>query len=189
MQFALLFFTLSLVNYLYYWYVISLSYLNYNIISNCKEAIFVIFLSNFNFYLYAAIFPKFLYIISIIIPNIAPYVRFIVIILITIILGSLQLTFSRVLFFSWELVFAAFCSHPQIPVMNESWRISRMAGGKKISQPMQELLEDDDVAGVRGVGPKEETTTRAVGDAWKPKRTGEVSADDVGISYDWSKPL
>lgn len=89
----------------------------------------------------------------IIIPNIAPHVRFIAIILITILhLGSLQLTFSRVLFFSWELVFAAFCSRPQMPVMNESWRISRMAGGKKISQPMQELLEDDDVARVRGGG-------------------------------------
>jgi len=37
-----------------------------------------------------------------------------------------------------------------MPVMNESWRISRLAGGKKISQPMQELLEDDDVVGVRG---------------------------------------
>lgn len=59
-----------------------------------------------------------------------------------------------------------------------------VAGGKKISQPMQELLEDDDVAGGEGVGPKEETTTRAVGGAWKPKRTGEVSANDVGISHD-----
>lgn len=56
---------------------------------------------------------------------------------------------------------------------------------------MQELLEDDDVVEGSegwGVGPKEETTTWAVGGGWKLRGMGE-SADDVGISYDWSKPL
>ncbi|CAL1684588.1 unnamed protein product [Lasius platythorax] len=50
-----------------------------------------------------------------------------------------------------------------MPVMNESWRISRMAGGKKISQPMQELLEDDDVAGVRGWAERRNDNTERSG--------------------------
>lgn len=69
-------------------------------------------------------------IISVIIVNIVPHICSIAITII-LHLGSLQLTFSRVLFSSCELVFAAFCSRPRMPVMNESWRISRMAGGKK----------------------------------------------------------
>lgn len=127
-------------------------------------------------------------IISIIILNIAPHICSIAITII-LHLGSLQLTFSRVLFSSCELVFAAFCSRPRMPVMNESWRISRMAGGKKDIPAHAGITRRRWRCRGEGVGPKEETTTRVVGGAWKPKRTGEVSANDVGISYDWSKPL